>query len=117
MARVLVIEDSTLLRQTLVKTLELFGHESLEAINGEEGISVFAQKLPDLVITDLMMPRGNGLMVIRHLRKLYPAAKIIAVSAHEDALPEAKELGANLILAKHFNRHQLQYALEELLEE
>ena len=94
------------------------GHEVTEALDGEEGLRLFRQEQADLVITDIFMPRRDGLDVIRELRKDYPRVKIIAVGAGgQELLLKAKELGANRILEKPLRMKTLLEVVRELLEE
>ncbi len=69
MAKILIIDDeksiTTLLREVLTK----FGYDVAIAEDGQEGIQKFENGRFDLVITDMLMPRMNGDMVVRHIRK------------------------------------------------
>ncbi len=118
MARILVIEDELTNREVLREMLHTRGHEVTEALDGEEGLRLFRQEQADLVITDIFMPRRDGLGVIRELRKDYPRVKIIAVGAGgQELLLKAKELGANRILEKPLRMKALLEVVRELLEE
>jgi len=69
MARVLLMEDSEVIR-TMVKTaLERRGHAVLMAENGLEGLRLAEAHLPDVVVTDIVMPEMNGFEATRALRK------------------------------------------------
>jgi CheY-like chemotaxis protein len=119
-SRILVVDDDELFRQMLRTTLVKMGYLVLEARNGREATTLFDQQLPDIVITDLVMPEKEGLETIGELRRCYPEVKIIAMSgggriSATDYLRIAKAMGANRILAKPFSNDEMVTALNELL--
>ena len=65
---VLIIDDEESIRDILEVLLTGSGFEILKAESGEEGLDVASEKLPDLIILDVMMPRMSGYMVAKHLR-------------------------------------------------
>src|SRR5437868_10665313 len=100
MARILVVDDDEDLRTMLCQVIESWGHEVVAASNGVEAIAVFIRKPAEVILTDLMMPKKDGLNTIERVRKDYPLTKIIAMSgglAHgPDAyLGLARQLGAD----------------------
>jgi two-component system, chemotaxis family, chemotaxis protein CheY len=80
MARILVVDDEELLRETLRAFLELEGHTVLEASDGMEAVELCASEQPDILVTDLVMPARDGLETIRHSRRKHPGVKIVAIS-------------------------------------
>ena len=120
MARVLVIEDDQAIRQVLREAMERLEHEVSDAGDGEEGLLRFREAPADLVITDILMPRKEGIQTIMELRRDYPEIKIIAISGGGAVGPEAfltmaRELGADRTLAKPFRLRQLETLVQELL--
>lgn len=111
MARILIIEDDQDFREMLRLTLEKAGHQVDEANDGGAGCDLYGQNRHDLVITDIIMPGKEGVETIIELRNMDPAARIIAISGggltKTSYLPHAKKLGADEVLAKPFQRHQL----------
>lgn len=93
MARVLIIDDDGPLRATVARVLRTAGHETLEAEDGEAGVAVVRDTPLDLVITDVMMPRKDGLQAIREIRQLRPDVPIIAVSGSDGAWARAQIFG------------------------
>lgn len=69
MARILVIEDSELMRLTLRRVLEALGHEVMEAVNGVDGIQLQSEHNFDLVVTDIIMPEKGGDETIIELKE------------------------------------------------
>ncbi|MCC2643455.1 MAG: response regulator [Nitrospira sp.] len=89
-----------------------------EASHGVEGIRLFHQAPTDPVITDIYMPEGDGLEVIRLLRQERPVLKILAVSGRtgqNEILTAAKLLGADGILLKPVGVEELRLAVVTLL--
>ncbi|MCH8809524.1 MAG: response regulator, partial [Proteobacteria bacterium] len=80
MARILIIDDEDELRSMLRQMLEQAGHEVTEAVNGAEGIRLYEQDRPDLIITDIIMPEKEGVETIIALRRADPDLPIIAIS-------------------------------------
>ncbi|HEX3730882.1 MAG TPA: response regulator [Opitutaceae bacterium] len=116
MARILVIEDDEKMREALVQTLLKLGHEVAQEPNGRAGLARAAHWLPELVITDLIMPEKEGLETIVELRSGNPEIRIIAMSgggrlSNSDFLNIALKLGAQGTLAKPFTREELREAI------
>jgi YesN/AraC family two-component response regulator len=100
--------------------LKRAGHEVVEAPDGIEGIRLYREKQPQLVITDIVMPKKEGLETILDLRREDPQVKIIAISGGGRIGPEsyldiAEGFGANRILTKPFNNKELLEAIHDLL--
>ena len=66
---VLVVDDEPVTRRTLREELEPRGFLVVEAADGEEAWELFQRELPDLVVTDLRMPRGDGVGLVRRIRR------------------------------------------------
>ena len=120
MARILLIDDDDSLRAMLGIYLARAGHTVIQAHDGEEGLELFPATAADLVITDMMMPKKDGLAVLRALRDSQPPVKIIAISGggrlHEEhPLVTARMLGAVRVLAKPFTCDVLRAMINEVL--
>lgn len=99
---VLVIDDDSLVRMTLVAYLEDSGYSVIEAADGEEGVELFRKLLPDIVLTDLRMPKLDGFGVIAAIQTLSPRTPVVAITGTGDpaAATEALRLGARGFLTK-----------------
>lgn len=121
MAKILIVEDDLVVRNTLKELLESYAFEVLEAGHGDEGLEIFSKNEIDLVVTDLILPHKDGLEFIRELKIDHPQAKIIAVSAGihnftntaQFLLPMAEELGAHKVLKKPYSNEELVSVLKD----
>lgn len=107
--QVLLVEDEQTLAMIIKDTLEEQGFSITIATNGEEGLRTFFDTKPDIVVTDVMMPRMDGFEMVRRLRqsdKLTPVLFLTARSAINDVV-EGFELGANDYLKKPFGMQEL----------
>jgi CheY-like chemotaxis protein len=116
MALILVIDDTVTMRQLVRRMLERATHTVLEAEDGEVGMSVLQRRAPDLVITDLIMPRMEGIETIQRMKRSSPGTKIIAMSGSDELnLDAARKLGADAALAKPFGAATLLDIIDRLL--
>ena len=92
---ILLVEDDPLLRQLVKTRLEKSGYRLLEAQNGEEGVALFRSSLEPihLVLTDVVMPRKNGIEMSREINALHPGIPIVFMSGytadHMKHIPDA----------------------------
>jgi len=118
MARVLVIDDDSSLRDVVAWILTDAGHEVLPAADGDEGLALFERERPDLVLTDVKMPGRDGMEVLRRITAAgADAPPVIVVSAYgtvEQAV-EAMKLGAFTYVLKPFHRDELRLSVEQAL--
>lgn len=118
MARILVVDDDSSLRDVVAFILGEAGHEVLTAENGAEGIEVHDAESPDLVLTDVRMPVKDGIAVLRHVAAGgEAAAPVIVLSAYgtvEQAV-EAMKLGAFTYILKPFDRDELKLTVDQAL--
>ena len=101
-AKLLIIDDDEVVRTSLAAYLEDSGFNGLQAGNGLQGLQVFEQEHPDLIICDLRMPQVDGLELIRRINQLETDTPVIVVSGAgvmSDAV-EALRLGAADYLIK-----------------
>lgn len=110
---IVVADDVEEIQRLVHHWLEGNGH-SITCVSGGYAVTkLLKQQHFDLVITDVLMPDGDGLEVLLELRKMQPWARLVAISGGgaymraEDCLNVAKGLGADAVLMKPFNRQQL----------
>jgi DNA-binding NtrC family response regulator len=122
MQTILVIEDDSAVRLSLQMMLEDGGYTVKVAENGEVGIDLFREEPADLVITDLFMPRKEGIETISELRRDYPGVKIIAISGGGQHIPGgflvfAKKLGAIHTFQKPIDNSELLQVVNTVLSQ
>jgi DNA-binding response OmpR family regulator len=118
MPRILIIDDDAGVRKILGLMLKSAAHETMLAVDGDEGVNLHRAAPADVVIVDLIMPHRQGLETIIQLRKEFPGVAIIAMSgkpARGTLMPIAQRLGAIGILEKPFSSAQLLAAVESAL--
>jgi CheY-like chemotaxis protein len=117
---ILVIEDNLDIRENIVEILELAAYTVHSANNGETGIILAFQNLPDLILCDIMMPEMDGYAVLTSLRQHTRMSSIpfIFLTAKSERLDLRKgmELGANGYLVKPFDDTDLLNAIESKLK-
>ncbi len=122
MKKILIIDDEEAIRQMVKRLVEKAGYTAELASNGEEGIMMIEEASFDLVITDIIMPRKEGIEIITAIRKDYPEIRVIAMSGGGRFTPEgylrsAKILGADRVFTKPFNHREMMEAIDELIGE
>jgi DNA-binding response OmpR family regulator len=120
MTRLLVADDSETVLLMLQRRLEMAGYEVITATDGREALDAVeaaeAERLPDLILLDAMMPEISGIEVLQKLRAAGSKIPILIISAHLDAQePERmKALGADDCVPKPFEWDQLIARIEAL---
>jgi DNA-binding response OmpR family regulator len=117
-ARILVVDNDPLTRQTLVRILERASFKVSAAANGDEAVELYDRDGADLVIADIFVPDCNGLETIAALRRRSAETRIIAVSSRpepEGYLKAVASFGATHSLTKPFDTRQLLEAIQKLL--
>ncbi|HEX6899778.1 MAG TPA: response regulator transcription factor [Thermoanaerobaculia bacterium] len=105
---ILVVDDDPSIRQSLVRELALAGYDAVAAADGVEGKAVFEERRPDLVITDLAMPRADGHAVIAAVRRVDQTPVIVlSVRGEEEDKVRALDLGADDYVSKPFSLREL----------
>jgi len=114
MAHILLIDDNDALRDMLHAALEKRGHTIIGARDGQEGLKYFSEGKFDAVVTEMIMPRMDGIELIIALRRLNAGARIIVISGGgrvitvEYCLEIANKLGVRQVLKKPFAIHTLE---------
>ena len=119
MARIMVVDDVASMCQLIKAALESAGHRVIEARDGDEAQVLALTKKVHLVITDVNMPRINGLELIRILRTMtnYSRTPILVLTndAKDENIAKARELGACGWVVKPFTPEQLIATVNQVL--
>ena len=105
MARVLVADDASFMRQMIREIVESDCHEVVgEASDGMEALDEYKRVSPDVVTMDIVMPRRSGIDAVRSILELDPSARVVMCSAlgQESLVSEALEAGARDFIVKPF---------------
>ncbi|MDQ6809379.1 MAG: PAS domain S-box protein [Verrucomicrobiota bacterium] len=117
---ILVVDDEEPIREIAEALLVRQGYRVMTAPDGPSAIALFAQRSHeiDVVMTDMSMPFMDGVALIRTLRKMKPAVRVIlsSGSAEGSERPEWRELGVNASLAKPYDQQQLLLCLQQVIQ-
>lgn len=122
MAKILIVDDSDILRIELREALKSGGHTVVQAVDGADGLSKAALDATiDLVIADYNMPLMDGLTMVHHIRKL-PGREHVRFFIHTQETSSrlkqvGREYGVSAWLIKPFDREKLLNAIERILGE
>lgn len=108
--RVLVVDDALIMRMRIKEIALDAGWEIAgEATNGEEGLAMYRALSPDLTTLDIVMPKLDGVSVLRQIRAENPGARVVMVSAvdQKGKLTECIRLGALDFIVKPFDKARL----------
>jgi two-component system chemotaxis response regulator CheY len=120
LARIMIADDSELVRSTLRDMLELGKHQVIsEAVDGVDTLEKFNSTKPDVLLLDIAMPKKDGVETLIQIMKSNPDAKVIMITAHYDMelIENCIKIGALAYISKPFNMddilHSISYAYEE----
>ena len=112
MAKILIIDDSEVIRTLLTDYLSDLGHEISQACDGQEGIDMALTGEYDIIFCDIHMPRKNGYEVFKVVSAAKPNVHFIMTDSLPGELAEmALEAGAHHCLTKPFDLEQINKAL------
>ncbi len=120
MAGIMIVEDDVELREMLRMTFENRKYIVITAGDGREALAKFRPSVVDLVITDLLMPEEDGLMVMMKIREIKPETRFIAISGGGKAGPGsylkiAGKLGADMVISKPFHPSELVQSVKKMI--
>lgn len=107
--KILIVDDDADIMEMLNAMLEGQGWHVLNAASGEQALRILREEHPDLVLLDIMMPRMNGIEVLREARRVAPGMRVIMTTAYGDvgSYLESMDLGACEYLNKPFETSEL----------
>ena len=116
---ILIVEDEPRNLKLLRDLLQRFGYEILEALDGEQGVKLAGEKIPNLILMDIMMPKMDGYAACTEIKanqstRHIPVVMLTAVG-YDLNKKLAKQMGADGYVTKPFSRQQLLDAITPLL--
>jgi DNA-binding response OmpR family regulator len=116
-ARIVVVEDEQAIRRGVADALRASGYEVAEAGDGDRGLAEAVRSGVDLVLLDLLLPRRDGLDVLKELRRVRSALPVIILTARgtEDDRVRGLKMGADDYVVKPFSARELLARVEAVL--
>jgi two-component system, NtrC family, response regulator len=122
MSQILIVDDQSGMTTVLQEIFQDSNYEVVTASCVDEALEALAESAVDLLITDMVMPGGDGLELIDTVKTMYPELKIIGISGGGDPFGDgeaylrvAKEKGADRCLVKPFKVRELVALAKEVL--
>jgi two-component system, response regulator FlrC len=114
---ILIVEDDEAVRQAIAEVVQLYGWEVLEASNGVNGLRVFKNQLPDIVLADVVMAGFDGFQLAAGIKSIRPKAPVIMMTAFgtSELRQKAQDVGVSAFLRKPFETEELMVALRRSL--
>ena len=116
--RIITVDDAATMRRLVGYTLRGVGHDAIEAEDGEDALRVLGNEAVDLVITDVNMPKMDGIELVRRLRALpkFKSTPILLLTTESDPeeKKQGKEAGATGWITKPFQPDQLVAAVAKV---
>ena len=118
MAKIMLVDDAAFMRMMIKNTLTQQGYTDIvEAQDGAEAVTKFAEENPDLVFMDITMPNMDGLQALKKIRENHPDAKIVMCTAmgQESMVVDAIKSGAKDFIVKPFNQERIVETVKTIL--
>lgn len=121
MATILLVEDDDLVRDMLGQVLIRASHNVIQATNGEEAAELLKSADPDIMVTDIIMPKKSGITLISEVKNKHPNMEIIAISGGGRLDPTgyldlSESIGAAVSFEKPVDKAALLMAIDLLLQ-
>jgi two-component system, chemotaxis family, chemotaxis protein CheY len=119
MARILIVDDVTPIRDIVISILQKRGHRIFEAKNGDDALKIAREKKVHMVLTDVNMPGMDGISLIERMRSIesYKSVPIVVLAkeAKDENVQRAKAAGATDWVAKPFTEDSLVNKVNQIL--
>jgi DNA-binding response OmpR family regulator len=118
MIKVLVVEDNPLMLKTIEMKLKKDGYETICCSDGKTALEKLASEMPDIVLTDIMLPYVSGLEIITVVKAMEKKIPVIIFSSlgQEDVVEEAFSLGADDYITKPLSLTELAIRISRSLK-
>ncbi|AIQ61912.1 Sporulation initiation phosphotransferase F [compost metagenome] len=111
--KVLIVDDQNGIRILLMEVFNSEGYTTFQAANGKAALDIVNSDRPDLVLLDMKIPGMDGLEILKHIKEIDPAIKVIMMTAYGelDMIKEATKLGALMHFTKPFDIDEMRVAV------
>lgn len=111
--KVLIVDDQNGIRILLMEVFNSEGYTTFQAANGKAALDIVSTESPDLVLLDMKIPGMDGLEILKHIKEINPAIKVIMMTAYGelDMIKEATKLGALMHFTKPFDIDEMRVAV------
>jgi len=115
---ILYIDDDKVAQNIISRLLESYFSKIYVANDGIDGIELYREKSPDIVLSDISMPNMNGIEMVKEIKKLNPKQKVVLFTAYNDIdyLNKAINLGVDKYILKPLDAQKMHEALDELVK-
>jgi len=115
---ILYVEDEEGIRKKISDSLRYYANAVIEAENGEEAYRLYLEKEPDMLYTDIMMPKVNGIELVKRIRQTDKEIPIVMITAYtdKDYLLNVVDLYLEQYIVKPINLRDLEHSLEKCLD-
>ena len=116
MKLIYIVEDHDVIRNGVVQYLSISGYEAVGQRNLEESKAAFSERVPDLLIQDVMLPDGDGFSFVKELKQQFPRLPVIFLTARTEESDRILgfELGADDYISKPFSPKELVLRIQAL---
>ncbi len=116
--KVLIVDDQNGIRVLLLEVFSSEGYSTFQAANGKIALEIVKKESPDLVLLDMKIPGMDGLEILKHIKAIDPAIKVIMMTAYGelDMIKEATDLGALMHFTKPFDIDEMRMEVNRQLQ-
>lgn len=117
-SHILIVDDEPPIREVLKDFVEMLGHEGETAASAEDGLELFQKRMPDLVLSDLVLPGMSGIDLLRAVKQIDPQCHVVLMTGYASGRTaiEAMGLGADDYITKPLRLDELKVIIEKALE-
>jgi CheY-like chemotaxis protein len=114
-AKILVVDDNSVVRDVVSRMLSLLGHEVSSADSGEKGLSIFLGNLFDIVLSDYEMPGMDGVALACSVKKSAPRTQVVIMTgAGSEAVFSRKSTAVDQVISKPFTLAEIDETIQSL---
>lgn len=119
MRRILVVDDDQVIRLVIVRILSALGYECEEAADGLEAVDCLRHADFSVVITDMLMPKMDGMQLLAHIKEHHPGVDVLVITGHSDTFIYSTIInaGGSDFIIKPFDNDELEAKLKRIFRE